>query len=124
LESDLVRALTHTLIVPTTDVVDHLNADSILAAGYKALLGWLHGFGDVELAGVEGTGSFGADLTRYLLAEGVASRWAWCRFRDDVATQPSSVKVEPVIRAYFDGGGSGRSEQRLDGGGCAANVGT
>jgi len=40
-------------------------------AGYKALLGWLGTFGEVELAGVEGTGSYGAGLTRHLLSEGV-----------------------------------------------------
>jgi transposase len=40
-------------------------------AGYKVLLGWLRDFGEVELAGVEGTGSYGAGLTRHLLAEGV-----------------------------------------------------
>jgi transposase len=40
-------------------------------AGYKALTGWLASFGEVELAGVEGTGSYGAGLTRHLLAEGV-----------------------------------------------------
>ena len=39
--------------------------------GYKALLGWLAGFGEVELVGVEGTGSYGAGLTRHLHAEGV-----------------------------------------------------
>ncbi len=40
-------------------------------AGYRQLLRWLRGFGDVELAGVEGTGSYGAGLTRYLHGEGV-----------------------------------------------------
>jgi transposase len=39
--------------------------------GYKALLGWLSGFGTVELVGVEGTGSYGAGLTRHLQAEKV-----------------------------------------------------
>jgi hypothetical protein len=39
--------------------------------GYRQLLRWLHGFGDVELVGVEGTGSYGTGLTRYLLGEGV-----------------------------------------------------
>ena len=39
--------------------------------GYRALLGWLAGFGDVQLVGVEGTGSYGAGLTRHLLGEGV-----------------------------------------------------
>jgi transposase len=40
-------------------------------AGYRRLLGWLRGFGEVELVGVEGTGSYGAGLTRHLHSEGV-----------------------------------------------------
>jgi transposase len=36
-------------------------------AGYKELLCWLEGFGTLELVGVEGTGSYGAGLTRLLL---------------------------------------------------------
>lgn len=40
-------------------------------AGYRRLLGWLRRFGDVELAGVEGTGSYGAGLSRYLHGEGI-----------------------------------------------------
>ncbi len=36
------------------------------AAGYRQLLAWLQGFGTVVLVGVEGTGSYGAGLTRYL----------------------------------------------------------
>jgi transposase len=41
------------------------------AAGYRALVAWLRGFGDVELAGVEGTGSYGAGLCRHLLDEAI-----------------------------------------------------
>ena len=41
------------------------------AAGYASLLGWLGKFGDVALVGVEGTGSYGAGLARYLAARGV-----------------------------------------------------
>ena len=41
------------------------------AAGYASLLGWLGGFGDVALVGVEGTGSYGAGLARHLAAAGV-----------------------------------------------------
>src|SRR6202000_2988947 len=41
------------------------------AAGYAGLLVWLGKFGDVALVGVEGTGSYGAGLTRYLAAAGV-----------------------------------------------------
>ena len=39
--------------------------------GYRRLLGWARGFGLVEKAGVEGAGSFGAGLARFLCAEGV-----------------------------------------------------
>jgi transposase len=39
--------------------------------GYKKLLGWLSDFGPVDLVGVEGTGSYGAGLTRHLQAERV-----------------------------------------------------
>jgi transposase len=42
------------------------------ARGYKQLLVWLSSFGTVELVGVEGTGSYGAGLTRHLHAQGVA----------------------------------------------------
>jgi hypothetical protein len=41
------------------------------AARSAALLGWLSGFGDVTLVGVEGTGSYGAGLARHLAAAGV-----------------------------------------------------
>ena len=40
-------------------------------AGYRRLLRWLGAFGEVELVGVEGTGSYGAGLTRHLHADGV-----------------------------------------------------
>ncbi|MEU3350892.1 IS110 family transposase [Streptomyces sp. NPDC037389] len=41
------------------------------AVGYRALLKWARKSGTVTRAGVEGTGSYGASLTRYLLAQGV-----------------------------------------------------
>ncbi len=40
-------------------------------AGYVELLGWLRGFGAVQLVGIEGTGSYGAGLARYVHTEGV-----------------------------------------------------
>ncbi|MGH2909824.1 MAG: IS110 family transposase [Solirubrobacteraceae bacterium] len=42
------------------------------AAGYRALLGWLRGFGTLVLIGIEGTGVYGAGLARFLSAQGVA----------------------------------------------------
>jgi len=41
------------------------------AAGYRDLLVWACSFGTVQRAGVEGTGSYGAALSRSLTAEGV-----------------------------------------------------
>ena len=41
------------------------------ANGYKALLAWMRRFGALVKVGVEGTGSSGAGLARYLAAEGV-----------------------------------------------------
>jgi transposase len=41
------------------------------AAGYRALLAWARGHGPVARAGVEGTGSYGAALSRYLRRAGV-----------------------------------------------------
>ena len=40
-------------------------------AGYAALAGWLAGHGELARVGVEGTGSYGAGLARYLTAAGV-----------------------------------------------------
>jgi transposase len=39
--------------------------------GYQHLVGWLGGFGTISLVGVEGTGSYGAGLTRHLTGKGV-----------------------------------------------------
>jgi transposase len=41
------------------------------AAGYAQLLDWLAGFGPVARVGVEGTGSYGAGLTRFLTGRGI-----------------------------------------------------
>src|SRR5829696_8567650 len=39
--------------------------------GYERLLRWAEGFGPVRCAGVEGTSSYGAGLTRHLRAMGI-----------------------------------------------------
>ena len=43
----------------------------VTPAGYRQLLSWLRSFGEVEHVGVEGTGSYGAGLARYLRGERV-----------------------------------------------------
>ena len=40
-------------------------------AGYRDLLDWVAGHGPIQAMGVESTGSYGAGLTRHLLAEGI-----------------------------------------------------
>ena len=47
-----------TLSIPTTP------------AGYEELVDWANGLGPLEGVGIEGTGSFGAGLARFLQAEG------------------------------------------------------
>jgi transposase len=42
------------------------------AKGYQRLIRWAEGFGPVRCAGVEGTSSYGAGLTRHLRAVGIA----------------------------------------------------
>ena len=39
--------------------------------GYRGLHSWLRGHGEISSVGVEGTGSYGAGLARYLSAQGV-----------------------------------------------------
>ena len=41
-------------------------------AGYRKLLGWLRSHGELTLIGVEGTGSYGVGLSRYLTRAGIA----------------------------------------------------
>ena len=41
------------------------------AAGYRRLLSWMRGFGDLDRVGVEGTGTYGVSLARHLRAEQV-----------------------------------------------------
>jgi len=40
--------------------------------GYRELVAWLAGFGTISLVGVEGSGSYGAGVTRHLVGNGIA----------------------------------------------------
>jgi transposase len=55
------------------DIGGLLGVESFAAspAGYRQLLGWMSSFGTVTRIGVEGTGAYGAGLTRFLLGAGV-----------------------------------------------------
>lgn len=43
----------------------------VTVAGYQQLLAWMHSFGTLTRVGVEGTGSYGAGLCRFLVANDV-----------------------------------------------------
>ena len=69
----LTLIATSTWRPPSIHSVGLLGSESFStdSAGYKALLGWLETFGDVTKIGVEGTGSYGSGLARYLRRVGV-----------------------------------------------------
>ena len=62
------------------------------AAGYADLLSWLSGFGNLALAGVEGTGSYGAGLARYLAAAASGSRRSIARTARTAAGRASLIR--------------------------------
>ncbi len=84
------------------------------AAGYAALLGWLRGFGTVALAGVEGTGSYGAALARHLAAAGVRVVEVDRADRQDRHRQGKSDPLDAVsaARAAQSGRASGAPRGR------------
>ncbi len=68
-------------------------------AGYGRLLGWLGGFGTVALAGIEGTGSYGAGLARHVTAAGVRVVEAGRSGRQDRRRQGKSDPLDAVSAA-------------------------
>jgi transposase len=84
------------------------------AAGYASLLGWLRGFGDLALVGVEGTGSYGAGLARHLAAAGVRVVEVDRPDRQDRARQGKSDPLDAVsaARAAQSGRASGAPKGR------------
>jgi transposase len=78
-------------------------------AGYKQLVQWASEFGHLEHAGVEGTGSFGAGLTRFLKAEGISVfEVARPKRRDQHRTSKSdSLDAEAAARAVLAGTATG-----------------
>ena len=48
--------------------IESFNADRV---GYETLAGWLAGFGPITRIGVEGTGSYGVGLARFLATTGI-----------------------------------------------------
>jgi transposase len=69
------------------------------AAGYRKSLHWLSGFGEVERIGIEGTGTYGAGLTRFLQAAGVAVVEVSCPNRQRRRSHGKSDPVDAVAAA-------------------------
>jgi transposase len=68
------------------------------AAGYASLLSWLRSFGTLAVAGVEGTGSYGAGLARHLAAAGVRVVEVDRPGRQDRARQGKSDPLDASAR--------------------------
>ncbi len=84
------------------------------AAGYAALLAWLRAFGKLVLVGVEGTGSYGAELAAHLQQVGVAvvevDRPDRAARRRDGKSDP--LDAEAAARAALAGRADGLPKQR------------
>src|SRR5438128_3775769 len=83
-------------------------------AGYDRLLGWLGGFGTVCLVGIEGTGSYGAGLSRHVTAAGIRVIEAGRSDRQDRRRQGKSDPLDAVsaARAAQSGRAAGASKGR------------
>ena len=71
----------------------------VTAAGYAGLPGWPGGFGTVCLAGIEGTGSYGAGLARHMSAAGVRVAGVDRSDRQDRRRQGKSDPLDAVSAA-------------------------
>ena len=58
-------------VIDTWENVLGTQSFSTTRAGYRTLIRWLRSFGDVRRVGVEGTGSYGAGITRHLVEAGI-----------------------------------------------------
>jgi len=83
-------------------------------AGYEGLLVWLSAFGPVLRVGVEGTGSYGAGLARFLLDHGVEVVEVDRPNRQERFRKGKSDPVDAIeaARAAQSGRASGRAKTR------------
>jgi transposase len=82
--------------------------------GYSALLSWLAGFGAVGKVGVEGTGSYGAGLARFLAGAGVEVIEVDRHNRQNRRRQGKSDPIDAVeaARAVLSGSVRGKAKSR------------
>jgi transposase len=80
--------------------------------GYARLPGWLGGFGTVCLAGIEGTGSYGAGLARHVTAAGIRVVEVDRSDRQDRRRQGKSDPLDAVSAARAAQSGRARGARR------------
>jgi transposase len=82
--------------------------------GYRQLLSWLGAFGEVGPVGIEGTGSYGAGLSRHLQAAGIRVVEVDRADRQDRRRQGKSDPLDAVsaARAAQSGRATGMSKGR------------
>ncbi len=101
------------VIDPLGRHLGHASFDATVS-GFEALLGWANDIGPVTLAGVEGTGVYGAGLARFLTAESVTVVEV---DRPDRKTRRDQGKSDPIdayaaARAAASGRASGTPKTR------------
>jgi transposase len=82
--------------------------------GYSALVAWLRGFGEIVKIGVEGTGSYGAGVARYLARAGITVVEV---DRQNRQARRQSGKSDPLdaveaARAVLSGRAHGKAKSR------------
>ncbi len=84
------------------------------SAGYKVLLKWLESFGEVTKIGIEGTGSYGSGLSRYLRRVGVTVIEVDRPNREEHRRSGKSDPLDAVeaARAALSGRASGHPKSR------------
>lgn len=88
--------------------------------GYLELLDWARSFGSLERAGIEGTGTYGAALTRYLIKNGIyvveVNRPDRSKRRLEGKSDP--LDVENAARTELSG--SSKATRKKQSGACKA----
>lgn len=84
-------------------------------AGYRELLSWASSLGDLRLAGVEGTGSYGAGLARFLASAGVQVLEVHRLDRQHRRRKgkSDSTDAESAARAVLSGAATGQPKSAL-----------
>jgi transposase len=90
------------------------------AAGYRKSLAWLRSFGTVERVGVEGTGTYGAGLARYLAKHGVVVIEVTCPNRQRRRSHGKSDPVDALSAARAAQGGEATAEPKARSGNVEA----